>query len=152
MVFLSNAAEALQLNGSILVVIVLFVAYHFLMRAIFYRPLARVLDERERRTTGSQADAGEAKAASDRLLADYEAAVKRTRLEGFAQADRVRAEANARREDTLRRTQQQAGQDLAEARAAIGQALAAERQVLEGRMTEFAHLIAARILAREVGR
>ena len=152
MPFLAGTPEALQLNASLLVVIILFAIYHLAMKSLFYKPFFRVLREREDRTTGKLALAEKARDDYREQLAAYEKAIKTARQEGYALAESSRQEALAAYAARLEAAQRRVRESADSTRQELAAAGADLKASLQDRTAEFARLMADRILSREAGR
>lgn len=149
MIPMLSGTEALQLNGSLFVVSIVFILFHLLMRRLLYRPLFGVMEERDRLTEGKQAQAGHSRQQVQELLGRYEAAIKEAKQTGFQQIEKTRAATLARQGELLAAAHaevdhvvQAATTDLSETTHALKQTLAAETP-------EIARLMARQILGRE---
>ncbi|MBN2431555.1 MAG: hypothetical protein JXQ27_08775 [Acidobacteria bacterium] len=147
---LANAAEALDLNFSLVVVMVLFLIYHFVMTRLFYRPLFGVLEKREERTSGALAGAGRTQQEVEELLQRYEAGIRKARLEGYESVDRVRREANSRRDEKVREVERETDDLLRNSRQEIRQSAEEQKTILLEQTTALARLMAERILQRQL--
>jgi len=145
---LSNAAEALELNYSLLVVVVLFVLYHLLMKRMFYRPLFGVLKQREERTSGAMDFAAKTDEERQQLLSKYESSMRQARLEGYELMDSIRKDTEKHQDREIRNVSDEIHQLLADSHEEIRNTLAEQRQILDMETESFARLIADRILSR----
>lgn len=150
MTFLSGSIEALQLNGSIFVVIGLFILYHLLMKIVFYRPLQRVLGEREALTEGKQAEAAQADAERQAMLERYEASIRAVRHETYSQLEATRKKAIADEAARLEAVMKEAADESDRQKQELARLSSELRASLESECTTFARMMAERILDREV--
>src|SRR5690348_1817140 len=108
-----------QLLFDSLPTIIIFVALHYYLKRVLYRPLVGVLKAREERIGGRLAAAQATVAQAEHKLAGYEEALRQRRVENYRHID-------AQRQAAL-----QAGQNLlSEARRQSSEALMAARQRL----------------------
>jgi F-type H+-transporting ATPase subunit b len=131
------------------VVILLFL--HFYLKAMLFRPLQKVLKQRDELTAGARKAAEASLAAAERKAQEYEGKLNEARAELYRQHEETRkqwlqdqatqtAEARARMEATVK-----------EARARIAAESEASRQTLRETSESLADQIATRILTRTAG-
>jgi len=147
---LANAAEALDLNFSLVVVMALFLVYHFVMTRLFYRPLFRVLEKREERTSGAMEGACRTQQEVEELLQRFEAGIRQARLEGYESVDRARREANGQRDQHMRQVEQETDDLLQSSRQEIRQSAEEQKTILLEQTTALSRLMAERILQRQL--
>lgn len=150
MYLMSGATEALSLNYSVVVVVVLFVAYHLLLKGMFYKPLFRTLQHREAETEGKMHAAGVADNRRKEITAELEAALRAARQEAAAAVDRARADAAREQGERLETLQDELRGLVQTAREEIARDAAASRRSLQDDIDRFGRMAAERILAREL--
>lgn len=150
MYLMSGAAEALSLNYSVAVVVGLFVAYHLLLKGMFYKPFFRTLRQREAETEGKMHAAGVADNRRKEISAELEAALRAARQEAAAAVDRARAEAAREQGERLDALQEELRGLVQAAREEIAENAATSRRSLEDDIERFGRMAAERILAREL--
>ena len=147
---LVEASEALDINYSLVVVMVLFVLYHLLMKVTFYRPLFNVLEEREARTDGALKQATLDDEKRQELLEAYEQQIRQARVEGYEKLDAVRQQALAWRADEVEKMDHELREQMSSAKAEIGAAFTEQKTLLEEQTQTLAGMMADQILAREL--
>jgi F-type H+-transporting ATPase subunit b len=111
--------------------VILVLIFYFFLRSQFFGPLARVMEERTRRTEGARRDAEESTAAAQKAREDYEAALRKARAEVYSGQEAERRKALDARAAEIRAARDQATA-LVRARKAELDAEAAEaRKQLE---------------------
>lgn len=110
--------------------ILVFLLYVFL-RFVFFGPLARVLEERERRTTGARRDAQENLTIAEQKTRTYQERLRHARAEIYRQQEVARREALEERNQILRDTRQQANEMVRAAKADLLRDLDAAKDQLE---------------------
>lgn len=110
--------------------ILVFLLYVFL-RFVFFGPLARVLEERERRTTGARRDAQENLTIAEQKTRTYQERLRHARAEIYRQQEVARREALEERNQILRDTRQQANEMARAAKADLLRDLDAAKAQLE---------------------
>ena len=122
--------------------ILVFLLYVFL-RFVFFGPLARVLNERERRTTGARRDAQENLTIAEQKSRTYQERLRHARAEIYRQQEVARREALEERNQLLLGTRQQANEMVRAAKADLRRDLDAAKAQLEQE---------ARVLAAQITR
>ena len=149
----AHAADDLDLTPDRLITVILLVAFVsivFPLNALIFRPLLRVMDEREDKIEGSRRRAAYVQAQAEDALARYEAALRDEREESMLER---RAQLEAARGDFLsitRRAKAEAQRELENAREELDASLGEARGTLREGSEELARLAAERILGRSV--
>ena len=145
--------ETLHALGEILqkasITVVLLILLHFYLKAVLFKPLDRVMEERRKLTEGARETAEASLAAATRKADEYEAKLRDARAAVYKQQEDIRkrwleeqaqqvAEARARSESTVKA-----------AREAIAQDVAAARKSLQDTSAAVADQIVATILGRK---
>jgi len=145
-------SEVLSQLGRLFVQSVPTIIFVFLLFVIldrlFFRPVGKVLKEREEATVGAQGRAGAAAAAAEAKLRGYEAALQAARLEVHRLREAARRESLKEREGTLQNAREQAALLLQEAQASLSAEVAAAQRDLTSASRALAEQIAATILGQ----
>ena len=134
--------------GKMPLLIVLFVLLMFPANALLFRPIFRVLDEREERTAGTRKRAEQIAADAEETLAKYETAVREVREQ--SEIDRKSQIAQARSENVALTAEARADAERELERA--GQELNAALEESRAAMRAQAENIAAEAATRVLGR
>lgn len=126
-------------------VLIVFLFYLFL-RANFFRPMERILDERRERTVGAQRDAEASQAAAQEKERAYQEALKKARAEIYAEQELARNKILEERNARLREGRSRATGEVQAAKERIASEVAAARRDLESASNELGSEIARRIL------
>jgi F-type H+-transporting ATPase subunit b len=140
----------ISLDISILYQVILFVALGLIVNKVLFQPYLKLLDERERKTTGSQHDSSELEQESARLRAQYEEKIAHAQSLAAAERERILQSAREQRERILSAARQEAEQTLAGRRQEIAAALVAERRLASAEAATIAADIASKVLGRKV--
>ncbi|MGH9414267.1 MAG: hypothetical protein ACRD0Y_11085 [Terriglobales bacterium] len=124
--------------------ILLFVALHYYLKWVLYRPLQRTLDERNGRIAGRKAAAEQVLAAAEQKLAGYEASLRQRRLENYKLIETRRQEALQLGHTHIANARQQASQAMVEAR----QRLAAQSTEGHAQLRTSAERLAQQIVTK----
>ena len=121
--FLALADNSIQLvpDGTLFLHIVLIILMVFILNITLFRPINKVLEERERRTRGRSGEAQDILSRVESGLRQYETSLREARLEGYHLLEAQRAEGivhNARlvrpEEDEVARFRASPGKDFVE--------------------------------------
>jgi F-type H+-transporting ATPase subunit b len=138
-------------DGSLLFILILFLVLVPILNNMLFKPITRVLDERERLTSGSSTDARAILHRIDNRLAEYEEGIRGARSEGYRAIEARRAEANAERQRKLDAARADADARIGAARDQLAADAAEARSRLEADAREIADGISATLLGRAVG-
>jgi F-type H+-transporting ATPase subunit b len=136
---------------SLVVVIVLFIVFAFILRAILFKPIGHVLDERQALTEGAMHEARASSRRYENSLADYEATVRQARAESYRKLEQERALALERRRALIEQAKQQSAEEIDRAKAEINQQAQQARAILESEARQIAQQISRTLLGRTVG-
>jgi F-type H+-transporting ATPase subunit b len=149
--FAEGGGNIISPDGSLVFVLILFLIFVFVLNRILFRPIGRVLDERQTLTVGA---ANEARAASRRYeakLAEYEATIRQARAESYRRSEQERAAALDERRRLIEEAKRLANEEIAKAKQEIERQVAAARAALESESRQIAERISRTILGRTVG-
>ncbi len=138
----------INLDSSIIPAIVIFLLLIFALNQILYKPLMKVLAERESRTTGL---VNQAKKDLDHhlgLLEKYQASIKNARMAGYRRQEQVRAEAQKKRAEVLAHSRAAAETLIQESRDSIRLQVETAKQQLALDAQDMAQRITSAILGR----
>jgi F0F1-type ATP synthase membrane subunit b/b' len=147
---LANAAEALDLNYSLPIVMVLFIVYHLVMTRLFYRPLFGILEQREARTSGSMEQARQTGQEVEELLQRYENGIRQARLDGYEHVDQIRRDTQGERDKKIRQVEDETEELLRTSRKEIRATADEQKTILVEQSTALSRLMAERILHRKL--
>jgi F-type H+-transporting ATPase subunit b len=119
----------------------------FILRRIFFRPLAAVLKARDEQSKGAVARAKERAAQADARAAEYEALWLKARQEIYSQREAERKEAVATRDELVKQARAKADATVKAAQADLAAQAEQARQELAQSSAALADQIAGVILA-----
>ncbi len=150
MIFLAFAENSIQLvpDGTLLLHITVILIMIFVLNQTLFRPINRVLDERERRTRGQSSEAHNTLRRVEDSLIRYERSLREARTEGYRFLEQARIEAMNLRQDKLSRVRDEVATLIEEEKTGI------RTQSDDARLTlsEEAHRVAANLSAHILGR
>jgi F-type H+-transporting ATPase subunit b len=132
----------LQAVPTVLIVL----TFYFILRALLFKPLLQVLEQREARTAGARKAAEAAQALATEKLKQYEEALKKARAEVYAEQEAARKRVLDERAALLKEARAKASAEVAAAKEQISRELAAARQEIEQSIDQLAAEIADRVL------
>lgn len=152
MTFLAFAEEIrLVPDGTLFIHIALILLMIYVLNRTLFKPVNRVLEERERLTRGRSGEAHEILESVESKLAQYERTLREARTESYQLLERERTEAMRRRQSTLDEVREDAARSIEEEKQAIHAQAEAARAALEEESRRVAASVSANILGRPVG-
>ncbi len=136
--------------GALPTAIIVFIFY-LLLRWSFFRPLERVLSERERAIEGTRQAAAQLLAEAEAKTQQYESAIRQARVEIYQQRELARRQALDERMRILRETRERANQMIREAKMALLRDVEQAKKELEKESARLANDIARLLLAPAAG-
>ncbi|HEX8146312.1 MAG TPA: ATP synthase F0 subunit B [Pyrinomonadaceae bacterium] len=143
-------AESIQLipDGTILIHIAIIISMVFVLNRLLFKPVLRMLSDREARTHGRTDEARETIRKVGESLSRYENSLRQARAEGYGLLERQQSEANGERQlkvaEVRREVEEQLGQEKNEIQSQAEQA----RATLLGEAGRVAADIKAQVLRR----
>src|SRR5262245_13422066 len=149
--FSEGGGNIISPDGSLIVVLVLFIILVFLLNRLLFRPIGRVLDERQTLTEGAANEARAARRMYQSRLAEYEASIRHARAEGYRHAEQEREAALEARRQVIDQAKAQAHEQIDRAKQEIDQQVVRARTALESESRQIAERISRTVLGRTVG-
>ncbi|MEW6736299.1 MAG: ATP synthase F0 subunit B [Acidobacteriota bacterium] len=138
-------------DASLPIVLIIFATLIFLLNALIFKPVLKVLDERERLTGGALAEAKHALHDYERRLASYEERIRAARAESYHLLETQRTAALSERSRLLEEVKAQAAETVEGKKREISAVANQARQQLEVDARAIAQSIARNILKRPLG-
>jgi F-type H+-transporting ATPase subunit b len=138
-------------NGSLVVIFIFFLIFIFLMNRLLFKPIGRVLDEREALTDGAKAEARAATHDYNSRLSNYEAAIRQARSESYRRLEEERAARLEERRRRVEETKTAAKADIDQAKSEIASEAENAQRTLQTESRQIAEQISRTILGRTVG-
>ena len=138
----------ISLDYSIIPAVLIFLSLVFALNYLLFKPLMKVRDEREERTTGLIAQAQRKLDHQLDLFNRYQAAIKAGRLEGYRAQERARSEAMRKRAEALEQARKRAETLVQESRTSLQTQVQTAKDQLDREAQDLARGIAATILQR----
>ncbi len=138
----------ITLDNSIIPAIVIFLLLIAVLNWLLYKPLMKVLAERESRTTGLSHRTQEDLTHHMSLFEKYQASIKNARMEGYRRQEQLRAEAQKKRAEILAQSRAAAEKLIEESRNSIRSEMDAAKRQLTLDAQDMAQRITSTILGR----
>ena len=144
MTFVAFAGNSIQLvpDGTLFLHIIIILLMVFVLNATLFKPINRILEERERRTRGRSGEAHDILQSVEEKLSLYERTLREARTEGYRLMEQQRAEAVSERQAKL-----------SAVRDEINSSVVEQKEVIHGQVEEARATLGheARRLATEIG-
>ena len=115
-----------------------------------FQPYLRLLEERERRTTGTQHDSADLEQEGARLRAQYDEKIAQAQAAGYAAKDAILREARQQREKILGQAREEAAVVLEHVRREVALALQNEKPLATTEAAAVAAEMVSKVLGRKV--
>jgi F-type H+-transporting ATPase subunit b len=146
----SAEPQLLDLDGTVFLMLGLFLVLLLILWQFLWKPYLRVRDERVTRVDGARDEAAKLEAETATRLARIETSLAEARRNGNAETAKLRSEAQIREQQIVGEAQTAARTMLAEARARLETTLAAEKANLQTQTNLLAREIAEKTLGRRL--
>ena len=148
MIFLAFAEGSIQLvpDGTIFIHIALILLMIWILNRTLFKPINRVLEERERKTGGRSGDAHNILLEADNKLANYEQSLREARAAGYGTIEKLRSEALEYRRQQIEAVKAEVTDTVAAERAALQNSVAAAQTQLQTDARVLAERISSNIL------
>jgi F-type H+-transporting ATPase subunit b len=145
-------AESIQLvpDGTLFLHIVIIIAMVFILNRALYRPISKVLSERDRHTKGSSIEAQGIMQRVDENLTNYERTLREARAESYRMLEEQRAQAVRERQNKLNLVREEVDQSVGHEKSVIQAHVAEARTTLESEARQMAAGIRDHILGRRI--
>jgi F-type H+-transporting ATPase subunit b len=126
--------------------VLIILLFYFILRAIFFKPLLKVMEERDARTVGAKKAAEAAQAAAAEKAQQYQNALKQARAQVYAEQEAERKKLLDERAELIKTARTAAAAQVAEAKERVSGEFAAARREIEATVGQLSGEIARRIL------
>lgn len=152
MTFVALAENSIQLvpDGTLFLHIAIILLMVFVLNATLFKPINRILEERERRTRGRSGEAQDILQRVEENVTRYERTLREARAEGYRLLEQERASAINERQARLNAVRDEISQSIAAEKAAIHGQVEEARGTLEQEAKRLAAEIGSQILNRPI--
>jgi F-type H+-transporting ATPase subunit b len=137
-----------EFGYSLPIIVVLFLITAFALSRLLFKPMQAILDERERRTSGTLQDSEKDLQEYTRLFEAYKSRVKQAQLEAYGLQDNARAAAAQYRAQRLAESREKAESVILRMKDELRQQVAQSRDRLKADAEELSSRIAEMILQK----
>jgi F-type H+-transporting ATPase subunit b len=150
MILLAFAENSIQLvpDGTLLLHIALILVMVFVLNATLFKPINRILEERERRTRGQLNEARDTLRRVEERMSAYERSLREARAEGYRLMEQVRAEAMRERQERLSGVREEIERSVAQEKESVHAQAEEARATLDTDAARIAAEIGSHILHR----
>jgi F-type H+-transporting ATPase subunit b len=148
-VVLLSGGAVIDLDGSLLIQLLIFAVAFEMMRRLIFRPMIAVFDAREAAIDGAKREARAIEGGADEKLKAFESEMKRVRTEAAADRDALRQDANRLERELIAKARAEADGMLADASTKIRTEADAIRADMKTRVPVLAGQIAEKLLGRK---
>jgi F-type H+-transporting ATPase subunit b len=141
----------IQPNVTLVVVLILFIFFVLVLNQILFKPIGKVLDERESLTEGAAAESRAASRQYQSRLNHYEETIRQARAEMYHKLEQQRKVALENRGKLIEEARSQAETEIAKARQEVEAQAGEARAALEQESRQIAEQISRTVLGRAVG-
>jgi F-type H+-transporting ATPase subunit b len=135
-----------ELFFQVVPIVLILLVFYAVLRVLFFKPLLKVIAEREARTIGAQKAAEEAQKAAAEKVKQYQDALKQARTEIYVEQEAGRKKVLDERATLLKEARAKAAAFVNTERERIAAEVLAARREIEASITQFAALVARRVL------
>ena len=147
----SGEDNIIQPNITLVYVLILFLIFVFVLNQILFKPISKVLAEREALTEGAAAEARAAARQYQTRLANYEETIRQARAETYRRLEQSRKAALEDRQKLIDAARAQSESEISVAREQIAAEAVAARFELDQESGQIAQQISRTLLGRAVG-
>ncbi len=152
MIFLGFAENPVLVpDGTIILHIIIILVMVYVLNATLFKPINRILEERERRTRGRSGEAREILQRVEEATTNYERTLREARAEGYRLMERERAAAMNERQIKINTLREEIERTVEEEKALIHRQMEDARRTLEDDARSIAVEISSQILHRPLG-
>lgn len=140
----------ISLNLTLFIQMGLFLALMLILNVFVFRPMAALLEEREKRIKDPGADAKGMEAEVERMRLQYDATLNDAKLKAIEERNRLRKEGADREQEIVKGAYKASEETLSEVKGRIEKELGAAREALRKEAASLSSNVAEKLLGRAV--
>lgn len=140
----------LEINATLFLQIITFLLLVFLLNIIIYRPIRRILAQREEETGSLQEMIDEFQHRSEENEKGIEESLVQARKEGYAEKENFKGKGLEEEKGILQEANSRVEEKIGNARKEMDTKMADVREALEGELAVFSNDLAQKILGRSI--
>jgi F-type H+-transporting ATPase subunit b len=126
--------------------VLILLVFYGVLRALFFKPLLRVMAEREARTAGARKAAEAAEAAAAEKIKQYQEALKQARAKVYIEQEAARKRLLDERAELLKEARRKGAAEVTKAKERVAKELDAARRDIETSIAQLSAEIARRVV------
>jgi len=138
------------LLGAVPIIFIVLIFY-FVLRSLFFKPILKVMAEREARTQGAQKEAESARAAATGKVKQYEEALRQAKAKVYLEQEAERKKILDERTTFLKEARGKSSVEVAQAKERVASELQNAKKDIEATVSQLAMEIAGRVLQAPKG-
>jgi F-type H+-transporting ATPase subunit b len=144
-------AALVDIDATLFILVGVFLFLYIVLRITLFRPVLRVLDERERRIDGAKAEAKAMQERAEGAMSEYEAFVREARSKGAELKAALRQEGQRIERTLLDEVRRETEAQLAQGKAELRSEMERQATALSREAETLARRAAERLLGRPLG-
>lgn len=140
----------LSINYTLLIYMVNFLALIFILNAILYKPIRKMLDKRAKEISGSEEMIQDFLKKFDRSSDELQENMVGARKEGSEQREDLKKQGLEKEKELIQQAVASTGEKMTEAKKRIESDILSVRQALESEMSAFSKDLAEKVLGRSL--
>jgi F-type H+-transporting ATPase subunit b len=126
--------------------VLILLAFYGVLRVLFFKPLLKIMAEREARTAGARKAAEAAQAAAAEKIKQYQEALKQARAKVYVEQEAARKRLLDERAELLKEARTKGAAEVAKAKERVAKELDAARRDIETIIAQLSLEIARRVV------
>src|SRR3984957_6896245 len=126
--------------------VLILLAFYGVLRALFFKPLLKIMAEREARTAGARKAAEAAQAAAAEKIKQYQEALKQARAKVYIEQEAARKRLLDERAELLKEARRKGAAEVGKAKERVAKELDAARRDIETTIAQLSVEIARRVV------
>lgn len=140
----------IELNWSIFIQMINFLLLMFVLNKILYKPILKILDEREKKISAGQQEVKDLAAQGTKLVASYNEKLQAAKVEAMTSKANARKQAVGQVNAVIDAARKDAEQVILGVRQQVASEIEAAKKELEPELASMAATIAEQVLGRKV--
>lgn len=141
----------MEFNATFLVSIISFIVFVLIMNAIFYKPLQKIVDERQKFVDETNEEAKKHKAKAEAILKDKAKKLDKTKIEAKKIISKKTEEVKSQKDSLTSEAKEKSAQKVEVAKADLQKSNEEAQKALEGEVQNLAQAISTKILGEVNG-
>ncbi|HNQ85892.1 MAG TPA: ATP synthase F0 subunit B [Deltaproteobacteria bacterium] len=139
----------IEINFTLIIQIINFLALIYILNIVLYKPILKVLEERDQRIDGQQADAKKVVEDCQALMVDYNQKLYNAKVEAMNAKNAARNEASEQANGIINDARKKAEETISQMQEQMASEIAMAKKELEPELEVMAATIAQQILGRK---